>query len=82
MGRRSPNNEFDFLSIAYIKLKKNSKYADFCGGKMRIKEVYRICGVVFSLKKHQTRKLLKCLCMQYDDFELTCHEIRFRPKMI
>ena len=50
-------NSFDFVEFAYDRLVKNFHNHALVGRTIPMKSIYRFCGLLFSLNKHQTRYL-------------------------
>jgi len=66
------NNRFDFVEFAYERLTKNFHNYVLLERTISMKSIYRMCGLLFSLNKYQTRMLITDLSRRYDNVERNC----------
>jgi hypothetical protein len=74
--RQNQNVRFDFIEFAYNRLVKNFQNYVLFGKTIPIREVYRLCGLLFRLNKHQTRAIIEDMTRRYDNVERNCQGVR------
>jgi hypothetical protein len=68
---------FDFVEFAYNRLVANFHNNVTFRKIIPFREIYRICGLLFSLNKRQTRALLKDMSKKYD-VEMNSHGLKIK----
>lgn len=70
--------KFDFNSIVYYRLLNHFHVYTVTGRTIPIKELYRLLGLWFSLRKEESRLLLKQLGEKFNNIELNCHGVKIK----
>ena len=70
------NNHFDFVEFAYERLTKNFHNCVLLERTITMKSIYRMCGLLFSLNKYQTRMLIADLSRRYVNVERNCRGLK------
>ena len=76
--KRLPQNEFDFLSIAYHRIVAHFSEEIQLGKTIEVRDINRFLGLQFSMDKKTIRKLLRSLSYKYQNIEILCHGVRIR----
>ena len=69
-------NHFDFVEFAYNKLIKNFQHYILVGRTIPMKSIYRMCGLLFSLNKQQTRALIEDIAKRYRNVKRNCQGVK------